>query len=402
MAGRRYWLVVARKALGLTQARFAELLGRDVGTISRWETGERTPSLTWMLKIAEVLKLSPSDVLRGFCMLDDVAGPSSMPPSPTLQLAQTTPFPLCTVSPPTKANSCDVEQIRLAATQLSALANVRGGDGIVRMTGHAQLHWAGALLKAQCDEELRPELFAAVARLGFVVGAAAFDSFAHDEARHAFRFAVKAAEEVSNWHLRCMGYALLARQAIWVGDPDTALTHVELALARADRLTASELAMGHTVRARSLAAMGRVYEAEHAIGSADEAFSRQNRAEDPAWMCFYDSAQHQGDTGHALYDLAVLGHMPEKAVARLQAAVDGHGDDYARSRAFSRAKLASLHFRLGQSEVGVAEGFQCVSDIEGMHSHRALAYLKDISLSARECRATEADKLRERISRVQI
>ena len=400
MAGRRYWLAAARKALGLTQAKLAGIMKVDPGTISRWETGERVPSFSQMEKLAVELKLSLGEVMQGFGLLDRSVGPCSVAVAATLQDAQATPFPIGSVPPPASASHRDVEQIRLAATQLGALANVRGGNGIVRMTGHAQLTWAGALLRAECDEDLRPDLFAAVARLGLVVGAAAFDSFANEEARHAFCFAVSAAEEVSNWHLRCMGHVLLARHAIWIGDPDAGLTHVELALARSDRLTATERAMGHTVRARALAAMGRVDDALRAIGAADDAFAKQDRTEDAPWLCFYDYAQHQGDTGHALYDMALAGYQPNEALGRLRAAVDGHGDDYARSRAFSRAKLSCLQLRVGQVDEGVELGFQSVVDIEVMHSKRAMTYLRDVSLSATECRATEAQELVERVSQV--
>ena len=38
----------------------------------------------------------------------------------------------------------------------------------------------------------------------------------------------------------------MARQEMWCGDPETALTYVEMALARADRVRATERAMAST------------------------------------------------------------------------------------------------------------------------------------------------------------
>jgi len=111
---------------------------------------------------------------------------------------------------------------------------------------------------------------------------------------------------------------------------------------RADRLTATERAMLHTAHARALAKMRRTRDALAAVGRADDEFAHATPANDPPWMAYYDHAQHVGDTGHALFDLAVHGCRPVEAAARLSDAVTGHTDAYARSRAISQTKLATL------------------------------------------------------------
>jgi hypothetical protein len=58
-------------------------------------------------------------------------------------------------------------------------------------------------------------------------------------------------------------------------------------------------------------------------------------------MAYYDDAQHHGDTGHALFDLVIHGTVAP-AGERLAQAVHGHTDAYARSRAISGTKLATL------------------------------------------------------------
>lgn len=50
-----------RKQAGLTQAEFGELTGFDPKTISRLETGDRTPSLDALEAFAQVLKISIGD-----------------------------------------------------------------------------------------------------------------------------------------------------------------------------------------------------------------------------------------------------------------------------------------------------------------------------------------------------
>jgi hypothetical protein len=52
---------------------------------------------------------------------------------------------------------------------------------------------------------------------------------------------------------------------------------------------------------------------------ADEEFAHASPANDPAWMMYYDAAQHSGDTGHSLYDSALCGRFVTDARERLRA-----------------------------------------------------------------------------------
>lgn len=181
----------------------------------------------------------------------------------------------------------------------------------------------------------------------------------HDDARRRFSFALQCTDVGGNWHQRAMVLSSMARQAVWCGQADEGLTYVEMGLVRADRLTATERAMLHTVRARALAKLGspRVQDALSAVGAADEAFAASQPAEDPPWMRFYDHAQHHGDTAHALYDIAI--HTPlktEAADSRFRYSVQHHEPEFARSRAISRTKLASLTMTHGDPHEAAAIG----------------------------------------------
>lgn len=57
-------LQAARKNAGLTQAELASILRMAKGTISAYEQGHKTPSITVLVKICEILKIS-SDYLLG-------------------------------------------------------------------------------------------------------------------------------------------------------------------------------------------------------------------------------------------------------------------------------------------------------------------------------------------------
>ncbi|MFG3255239.1 helix-turn-helix domain-containing protein [Streptomyces sp. NPDC048172] len=303
-----------------------------------------------------------------------------------------------TVAAPAAVRPDDVEQVRVAAATLAGWDNLFGGAGVVRATSLGQFHWARGLLEARCPAELRPDLFSAVGRLATVLGAAAFDAYEHDQARLLLRFATDCAEEGDDWHLRATSLNWRARQEIWVGNPDTGLTHAESGLVRADRLTPREQAMLHNARARALGKMGRVQETLRSVGRSDEIFARAKQGEDVPWMAYYESAQHHGDTGHSLYDLALLtGHSPRPAARRFEIAINGHADAYARSRAISRTKLASLTMATGNPDEAVDLAHRALDEVGRLRSRRAAEDVHDLDCLASRRRGGQIAELRERI-----
>ncbi|MGL5810648.1 MAG: XRE family transcriptional regulator, partial [Nocardioides sp.] len=234
-----------------------------------------------------------------------------------------------------------VDAVRAAAEMFTGVDHGHGG-GDVAVVAAVHLQHAVALLDLPCRASLRSDLFTAVGWLGNVVAFAEFDAARHPQASTAFTFALRCAEQAGDWNLRAKALSGMAREAIWRGDPDSGLTCVELAMVRADRLTCTERAMLLTARARALALMGRNEEASRCVHAADEQFNRRVPGEDPPWMAYYDEAQHLGDTGHALADVAVCGGYVMEAGRRLGAAVALHGPAFARSRGMSGLKLATL------------------------------------------------------------
>ncbi len=290
-----------------------------------------------------------------------------------------------------------IEELRDCSITFSALGNARGG-GAVHAAVITELEWSARLLHIPCAASLRPQLFHAVSRLAMTAGSAMFDACDHDNARTAFRFSVACAEEASDWSLRAKTYSCMARQAVWLLQPEQALTYVDLALARADRLTATEQAMLHTARARALAKLGRTQDTLRAVGHADDAFARSDPSGDPPWMTYYDHAQHMGDTAHALFDLEVLGARTE-AGSRFAAAVAGHTDAYARSRAISLTKMASLVMATGDPAEAAVTGAQALQQIDHLRSRRALDDLHELGrYASRHTKDADAAELRERIA----
>ena len=279
---------------------------------------------------------------------------------------------------PRSVSSADIAHIRSVARFFNAWDYSHGGT-TMRETVSAELGRAMRLLSLSCPQSLRPQLFAAVGYLSVVGGALMFDGYEHDLASRIFNFAAECAEEADDWHLRAKALSWRARQEIWRGNPDAGLTYAELGLVRNDRLTATERSMLHTATARAFAKLGRTQDTLRSIGQADENFTASAPAEDPPWMAYYDRAQHLGDTGHALFDLAIRGDQVGLATSRLADAVDGHSDEYARSRAFSGLKLAELTMRTGDPRQAVSMAEAALDDAQSIHSRRLDQLVSDLA-----------------------
>jgi hypothetical protein len=309
--------------------------------------------------------------------------------------------PVVPPSPPSRITPKEVRQLTDLADGLHGWDNAHGGGGVLELLATHGIRWAVGLLSVDCPAYLRPEFLAAVARLGLVAGATQFDMYHHEQARSAFGLAVECAEVGDHWLLRAKAYSYLARQAIWIGDADTGLTHAERGLVRADRLPATARAMLHTARARAHGKMGHVQETFAAVGAADDAFVRGGHADDShPLMAYYDEAQHNGDTAHALFDIVVLdGRDPVNAQERFRTAVRTHKPQFARSKTISCTKLASLVMCTGDPREAAAIGHEALEMSGTLTSRRAAEDLRELAgFAVRHSRVPETLALREAIT----
>ena len=65
-------LRLQRKKAGLTQIELADKLGVSIATLRRWESGETAPTGTRIIELANMLKISPDEIVKD----GDVSGPA--------------------------------------------------------------------------------------------------------------------------------------------------------------------------------------------------------------------------------------------------------------------------------------------------------------------------------------
>jgi hypothetical protein len=292
------------------------------------------------------------------------------------------------LTPARVVTEADIARLRAAGEFFTSWAHVHGGQEIGQAVS-AEMSRAVELLKTSCPPRLKAKLLTAVGQLGVATGSLLFDAHQHPLSERILAFATACAEEGNDWNLRAKALSWRARQAVWVGDVDGGLTFAQLGLVRPDRLTATERAMLHTAVARAHGRLGDIPATLRAIGDADDAFADADPANDVPWMAYYDHAQHSGDTGHALYELAVHGVHIEEASGRLATAIANHPDIYIRSRSFSGFKLAALTMHSGDPHEAVQVAQNAVRDAAGVRSQRVRRTALEIVAPARRHRTNE-------------
>jgi len=299
---------------------------------------------------------------------------------------------------PVRIGWTDVEHVR-ATTRAVAMSENLFGGGLSCEAATGQLRWAGGLLEARAGDDVRSAMFEAVGNLSGVVAYSAFDIADYKAADRCFQFALWCADQGKSWPLRANTLAEMARKATYLGNFDEALTLIEFAQVRSDRISATTRAMLLAVRAQLLALTDRPDECRVDIECADLQFAGRDPAMDPPWMVYYDEAEHQGSTGKALIPVATKTKRIELAAVRLENAIRLHDANYPRSRTFSRTRLAALTMSAGDPREAAAIGQQAVAEALTLRSKRIVTELRSLVRSAQPHAAIgEVSELRDEIT----
>ncbi|WP_422647078.1 hypothetical protein [Actinoalloteichus caeruleus] len=275
-----------------------------------------------------------------------------------------------------------------------ATAFLRSGDfagtplSLQAMAG--QLRWAVDLLDASASHQDRIDLHAEVGSLAKVVGWAYFDQGHHHSADRYFRIGLHCADVAGSWWLRSEVLTCMARQAIYIGQPDEALTLLGAARVREDRISPLRRASLSTVQARAYGTLGNAEECLRSVKQAEDHFNQHDREsggkDDPRlgeYAKFYSTAQLHGDTAGALAKIAAKGAHFTDACRRLRFAVDHYPAEYFRSALFSQSRLATLLLRHGDQDEAAAVGMQVLGQVRGIPSRRLRDKITEIRAVAK-------------------
>jgi hypothetical protein len=223
----------------------------------------------------------------------------------------------------------------------------------------AELRVARAYLQAQMTPAVARQMTTAVATFHRVAGWACYDRGEHARAREHFDTGLALLGDDGSWWLRAAILTCLARQAIYRGDIDQALTRLGEVSIRADKLSMLRRADIAAVKARAFGAAGNHRECLRAVTEAEGYFTEAGNEDHPdlryeAFDTYYGRTLLDSDIGASLFDLAFThGAEVSEAVDRLRA-TQQLSDEHARSRLLSGAHLAALLLRHGDIDEGVA------------------------------------------------
>lgn len=300
---------------------------------------------------------------------------------------------------PVRIGQVDVEDLQRAIDGMERADHAAGGRTVVRSLALGQLAWAldAVRLASFRTSDVRSGWMAAVARLGRLAGFMSTDARDHSTARRCFVLALQLASEADSWLTRMNVLSGMARQALHLQEAEAALQLAALARAGESTAGATTRAVVRVIEARAFGVLGRAAEAQSAVDEAENLYAKRCPQDDPRWLWFYDDAQFFGDTGHALYPLALAGRNVD-AVRRLRLAIELHDVSDARGKAFSVIKLATLQTQLDSAESASPAVAAAIAAVKRLRSGRALDYLGDLGRILRRTGTEDGQRLAAEVS----
>lgn len=249
MGKRRDALIRRRRALGLNQEEAAEKLGVERSTLSRWERGENDPQPWHRRRLAAVLEVTPDEL---DLMLFD----------PAEELATAVLRNDSRRGGLWNANSGTVtaeDLQRIGQTRVHFQEMYRRVGGIPTMPRISAIldQRVAPMLRAAYDNDLGRRLFRAAGSLTAFAGVCAYDADQQMAATARFAEALGLARASADLQFEGYLHALLANQAMHLGDLGQVLDHTENVLdILGDQLGPALVCDLHSLAAKARARMG--------------------------------------------------------------------------------------------------------------------------------------------------
>lgn len=256
----------------------------------------------------------------------------------------------------------DVDHIQYRVVRLYAMDYKHGGESLWQAAvGYAdEAYWW--LDHGTFTDAVGQKLMEAAGRMQMCAGWLAFDAGRQDVARSCYNEALGLARQADDAEVETHALANLAFQANILGSPRQARRWAEAA----DRAAA---------KTDAYARLGAIPQLRFALASAltgersdfEQAMTRarailDSDADRPVerWCSFLTAVELDGVEGTGALEMG----QTRRAVRLLTRAVDGHGDEYARTRALYRARLARGHLGAARDvEAAARAGIAALDDM---------------------------------------
>lgn len=304
------------------------------------------------------------------------------------------------VSAPRRVGAEQVQQVRDLVVQARELDG-RYGGGMAADIIRAHVRWAVGLFDAHVDRDAEAPLAAATSDLCIAAAWATFDAGLGGPARRYHLAALHCAERAGDWELRARTLVEMTQVAVYAGHGDEALTLIQQAQVRADRLVMRRRAELAAIEAQAHGRLGDAQSCLRAVGRAEDLFAASDLTQAQQFDGMASAADLGMRVGSGLSYLAAHGHAVTAAKRTIAQAVTDFPAHYTRARAFAAARLADLTMTHGDRDEAVQLGNQALDLAAGLHSNRIADSIRGMHRAAARHAGTPAvDDFRRRATRM--
>ncbi|WP_150246279.1 hypothetical protein [Nocardiopsis quinghaiensis] len=270
-----------------------------------------------------------------------------------------------------------VAAVRAATAAFGALDNRFGGENARTTAVHYLNDTVVPLLRRSHTEAVRRSLFTVAAEFVLSIAWMSYDAQRNGAARRYFVQALDLATHAEDRLLGASVMSAMSHQANYLGAHAEARDLARAALTGAGaRATATMRAQFLMMEARAHAARKDRSDCFRALGEAERAFGSREPATDPEWIRYFDHSEYSDEVAHCHRD---LGHAHVARRLAEQSLAASSGEEYARSRVFTRLVLAAAVLGQGEVEEAGHIGEQVVPLVQATSSARCVGYLDDFA-----------------------
>ncbi|MFC8494793.1 Tat pathway signal protein [Streptomyces sp. NPDC057235] len=272
-------------------------------------------------------------------------------------------------------------------------ADASKGGGLYRSAIVAQLAEVARRIQDGVPASLKARVFAATADLAALAGWASHDSGRYATAQRYWSYGIYAASEAG---LADRGVEIVTRmshQMIYLGHPQDALGLLALAAKKATLPATKALVASQTGRVH--AALGDKQHAERHLSTADELLAAGLDAV-PAWVDYFDAAEHAGARAVSARDLAEFHGERRLASVHFTDALRLRRPGFERVKVMDRIGLAAALLAEGEPERGSVAAHQALDEAARLDSTLVASRLNTLLDAARPYRTGAVDEIRTR------
>ncbi|GAA2214143.1 hypothetical protein GCM10009850_096070 [Nonomuraea monospora] len=255
-----------------------------------------------------------------------------------------------------------------------------GGAKLRDLVG-AELHLVSELLaNGTYTSRVGRRLFDAAGELGQLAGWVSFDTGLNAAAQRYYLAALRAAHAADNRPLAANIVACMSFQSVIVGDPRDGVTLAQSAVSAGGRSATPRVRSFLATReASAYARAGDAAACQRALSRADAELDRADKvdkADDPAWIYYFDEAELIAQAGACYLNLDML----KKADSELEIALANQDPSYVRDRILYQTRRATTQFRLGNLDHACTLATEAAALTRKARSRRSTQAVRDFRL----------------------